>query len=120
MPAPFCAEQFTATKWVSAEEKAKWANAMASWIMRGFPKNGWRKGLYEPLHQMYGHSAHYNQEGFYAEWFSSIHRQFQWLEYVAGGGAFGILGDPAWTWSDVERAMRAWIWGSKLIEQYQR
>lgn len=61
---PFVAEQFTATKWASAEEKARWANAMRSWIQRGFPEKGWRKGLYEHLHNMYCHIAHTNMHGF--------------------------------------------------------
>ncbi|GHP00665.1 hypothetical protein KSF_107120 [Reticulibacter mediterranei] len=119
---PFCANQFTSTAFDSHEEKAKWANAMASWIRRGFPKNGWRKGLYEPLHtNLYGHIAHFDLHGFYAEWFADIHQQLQWLQYAAKGGAFGGgRGDPAYTWSDVERALSAWIRGSGLIERYQQ
>lgn len=118
---PFCAEQFTTTKWDSAQDKAQWANAMASWVQRGFPTNGWRKGLYEALHtHMFGHIAHFNQYGFYEEWFANIHRQLQWLQYVAQGGAFGMAGDPAYTWCDVERAWSAWVRESGLIARYQQ
>src|SRR5436853_622236 len=102
---PFGAEQFTATEWDSAEDKAKWANAMASWIQRGFPQNGWRKSLYHHLQlHMYGHIAHFNMHGFYSEWFANIHLQLQWLQYAARGGAYGMVGDPAHTWCDVELA----------------
>jgi hypothetical protein len=119
--APFCAEQFTATRWDSAQEKAKWANAMASWAERGFPKEGWRKGLYQQLHtHMYGHIAHYDQYGFYCEWFDGIHRQLEWLKYAASSGPFGSVGDPAYCWCDVERAFSVWVRQSGLIEHYQQ
>lgn len=117
---PLLTEQFTATKWATAEEKARWANAMPSWIQRGFPEKGWRQGLYERLHQMYCHSAQYNRYGFYDEWFATVQKQRAWLEYVAKGGAFGGgMGDPAWTWCDVERALSAWIRERDLVTHYQ-
>lgn len=119
---PFHAEQFTATQWDSALDKATWANAMSSWAKRGFTKNGWRENIYHQLHvHMYGHIAHYNQEGFYAAWFADIHRQLGWLQYAVDGGAFaGGLGDPAYTWSDVELALSVWIHESGLIDHYQQ
>jgi hypothetical protein len=118
---PFCAAQFTATHWDSAQDKAKWANAMALWAKRGFPRNGWRKGLYGPLTHMYGHIAHFNQDGFYEVWFADIHCRLRWLQYAARGGAFaGGAGDPAYTWSDVEQALRVWIRNSGLIAHYQQ
>ncbi len=118
--APFCAAQFTATKWASAEEKAKWANTMVSWIQRDFPLNGWTKNLYHHLSNMYGHIAHYNQIGFYGNWFETIHQRLEWLQYIAHKGNFGCLGDPTWTWSDVEQAFSAWVCQSGLIECYQQ
>jgi len=119
---PFCAEQFTATQWDSARDKATWANAMAAWVARGFPVNGWRRGLYDPLHvHLYGHIAHYNQQGFYAEWFGDVHCQLRWLQFAASGGAFvGGVGDPAFTWSDVELAWSTWVRESGLIDHYRQ
>lgn len=116
----FIAEQFTATAYDSAEDKAKWANAMASWILRGFPENGWREGLYYHLYQhMYCHIAHFNRHGFYATWFADIYRQLDWLRYAASGGPMGCLGDPTHTWSDVERAFQSWIRVNRLIASWE-
>ena len=119
---PFCSNQFTTTKYDSAEAKAKWANAMASWVERGFPENGWRKSLYIPLSRhLYGHIAHYNQYGFYAQWFDDIQRQLAWLEYVARGGIYGgVISDPAHTWSDVEQAFSVWVRKSGLLARYRQ
>src|SRR5690348_11919829 len=106
----FIADQFTPTQWATAEQKAQWANAMASWAFRGFNPEGFKRNLYERLRNMYGHIAHFNQGGFYTEWFSDIYRRLEWLEYVARGGAWGkSVGDPAWTWSDAEKAFTAWV-----------
>lgn len=75
---PFRAEQFTPTHWATAEQKAQWANAMALWVLRDFPQNGFTKRLYIPLStHLYGHISHFNREGFSARWFRDIHRQLQ-------------------------------------------
>src|ERR1700676_3664785 len=100
----FSTEQFMATKWDDAEAKTKWANAMAAWVQKGFPEKTFRRGLYEHLSiHMYGYIAHYNKQGFYYEWFQNTRCRLAWLKYAAREGAFGcVMGDPAWTWSDVE------------------
>jgi hypothetical protein len=37
------------------------------------------------------------------------------------GGIFGsTIGNPSYTWSDVEQAFSAWIQESGLLERYQR
>ena len=118
---PFQAEQFTPTKCDTAQDKALWANRMASWVRRGFPPEGWTKGLYTLLRShLYGHIAHYNKEGFYAEWFADIHRQLAWLTFAREGGWLGYVGDPRATWSDVEEALSAWIREQGLVETYQQ
>jgi len=117
---PFCAEQFTATKWATAKEKATWINGMVSFILKGFPEERWREGLYHHLYNMYCHIAHYNRHGFYAEWFATDHERLAWLEYVAKGGAFGGgMGEPTYTWCYVEAALSAWIRDSPFIELYR-
>lgn len=120
---PFQAAQFTPTPYYTAEDKTKWANAMASWVERGFPANGWTKSLYKNLStNMYGHIAHYNQPGFYDTWFSDIHQQLEWLQFAASGGTFGQFPyrDPNYTWCDVERAFKIWIRASGLLAKYEK
>jgi len=117
---PFNVEQFTATKWATAADKAKWANDMASWVSRGFPVSGWRKGLYDRLHvNLYGHIAEFNMGCFYDVWFANSYKQLSWMKYVLQGGHFGIFGDPDCTWSDVERAFQTWLKESGLVEKQQ-
>jgi hypothetical protein len=117
----FSPEQFIPTKYDTAEEKAKWANAMSSWIQEGFPKSGWTSNLYYHLYQhMYNHIAHSNAHGFWCEWFSTLPQQVDWLDYARRGGASGIRsGDPSASWCDVEEAFTTWLRTSGIVEQYR-
>jgi len=117
----FEAEQFTATKFASAEDKAKGLSALVSFIQAGFPESKFTRRVYDVLHlHMFGHIAHYNQAGFYAEWFASPESQLEWLRYAARGGAFGAgMGDPAHTWSDVETVLVEWVRASGLVHRYE-
>lgn len=124
MSKPFSASQFTATQWDSAEAKAKAANDLASFVERGMPEKGWRKGIYHTLYQhLFSHIAHYDQFGFFDTWFRTAEQRAEWAEYVLRGGAFGYAGrsgDPAFTWSDVEAAFIEWFRDSGLPERFER
>ncbi|EQD78106.1 hypothetical protein B1A_02423, partial [mine drainage metagenome] len=76
----FEAERFTATKFDSAEDKAKGLGALVSFIQAGFPESKFTRRVYDVLYlHILGHIAHYNQAGFYAKWFASPELQFKWL-----------------------------------------
>lgn len=115
MKKTFNAEQFTPTQYATAEEKARWANTMVSWIERGFPASGWTKTLYHRLSNMYMHIAHYNQSGFYSVWFIDDDAKARWLEYIQESR---IYGETNYTWSDVEYALQAWIAERNLTSIY--
>lgn len=117
----FEAGRFTATEFDSAEDKAKGLSAVASFIEAGFPERKFTRRVYDVLYlHMFGHFAHYNQAGFYAEWFASPESQLRWLRYVAHGGAYGAgMGDPAYTWSDVETVLVDWVRASGLVHRYE-
>jgi hypothetical protein len=103
----FSADQFVPTKFSSAEDKAKAANRLVRFIERGFPATAWNKPLYNSLYlHLFGHIAHYDAAGFWAEWFSTPERQARWLEYAVESPRYG---DPAFTWVDVETAVAEWI-----------
>ena len=51
--------QFIATQWNSAEDKAKFANALMTFIANEFPRRSFTKSLYQRLSNTFGHIAHY-------------------------------------------------------------
>ena len=46
--------------------------------------------------------------------------KLDFLEITAKGGFYGCCGDPAYTYSDVERVLAHWITDSNLIEKYSK
>src|SRR5512141_1096924 len=104
----FRPEDFTPTKWSSAEEKAKIANKLTRFILGGFQRSGFTKDIYQQLSSMFGHIAHYNINGFYEMWFADVKACKEWVEHSTSNWLSG-MGDPRFTWSDVEKALFQWI-----------
>ena len=120
-PSDYQASQFTPTKWHSAEEKARMTNKFTKFILNGFQQPSFTKEMYKRLSTMFGHIAEYDIQGFYAVWLKDDAACLKWAENVGKGGVLGfIVGDPAWTWSDVEKALQEWIRENRIVEQIQR
>ena len=111
----FNATQFKPTQWESAEQKAKFANQMVRFIEGGFKPTLFPKWFYRRLSSCFGHIAHYDQGGFYATWFTTINKQRDFIENMM---RFPCYGDPTFTYSDVERALQAWVFKNKLKEKF--
>jgi hypothetical protein len=101
---PFLPTQFIATQWSSQDDKAEFGNALLHFIDSGFKQTLFTKKLYQRLSNTYGHIAHYNQGGFWEEWFSTDADQVRFIEHLLRWRCFG---DPEFTFSDVERALQA-------------
>ena len=112
----FGCEDFTPTKWATAEEKAKTANKLTRFILGGFQQASFTKGMYQRLSNMFGHIAHYDINGFYNTWFIDSKSCRDWAEHVTGSWLSGI-GDPKFTWSDVERSLIQWMQDNQIAEQ---
>lgn len=110
----FQAAQFTPTKYDSAADKAKFANHMVRFIEGGFNDSLFPKWFYTKLSMCFGHIAHYNQGGFYGEWFSSTRAR---LDFLMNMVRYPAYGQPEYTYCDVEKALKAWVINSGLIEQ---
>lgn len=106
MPKPFNASQFAATKFNTAEEKAKWANDLMAFVESGFKPSKWTKALYQRLSKCFMHIAHYDMGGFWDVWFSTPHNQWRWITHIMRGPYYG---DPQFTFSDVEKAIASYL-----------
>lgn len=104
----FGVEAFTATQFATAEEKCNAANAIVAFIDSGFVREKFTKRVYDALClHLFGHIAHYNLHGFYAEWFASPELQQQWLTHVKNWNL--DRSNATFTWCDVERAVKNWV-----------
>lgn len=103
----FSPAMFVPTKFDTVETKAQAANDLVAFIRGGFQEKAFTPALYKHLSlHLFGHIAHYNRDGFYAEWFSTPAQRLEWIDYVIERPVYG---DPQYTWSDVERAFKRWI-----------
>ena len=108
----FAAADFVPTQWDSAEQKAKFANALMRFVADDFPRSKFHESFYRRLSNTFGHIAHYDSAGFYEHFFLRAKDKLEFLEQCAEWPCFG---DPAYTYSDVERAVSARLRKSQII-----
>ena len=103
----FNAGQFSPTEFYTAEDKAKFANQLANFILQGCPRSKFQKQLYLHVSTHFnGHIAHYNLEGFYTAWFDTSEKIGRFVKRIEEHSA---CGQPAYTFCDVEKAMKTWL-----------
>lgn len=102
----FTASQFTATKWDSAEDKAKFANHFIRFLESGFKRELFTHDFYRRLSLCFGHIAHYDINGFYETFFAD---PSDWKIFIDVTLQHPCYGDPGFTCSDVERAIQAYL-----------
>lgn len=103
---------FVATEWDRPEEKMKCYKWLKKFMLAGCPKTVWRKGAYHWLYRhLFGHIAHYDMYGFWGTWFERERDCHKWADSVANRACYG---DPEYTWSDVEVAIRNWLLDGNL------
>ena len=112
----FTAAEFTATQWDSADDKAKFANALMKFIANEFPRPNFTKSLYRRLSNTFGHIANYNIDGFYGVFFERDADKVAFLEQTLSWPHFG---DPTFTFSDVERAVKRRLRAANVIDIFR-
>ena len=113
----FSATEFTATQFSTAADKAKFANHFIRFVESGFKDTLFPNWFYTRLSMTFGHIAHFNREGFYAVQCSTTHSRLAFLRQTLDFPRW-MGGDPAHTFSDVERALAAWVHERQLVDYY--
>lgn len=113
---PFLPSEFTATQWSTQQDKADFGNTLLHFIDSGFKQTLFTKKFYNRLSMTYGHIAHFNHAGFWEEWFSSDADCVRFIEHLL---AWPCYGDPTFTFSDVERALKAEIRRRNYLDRYR-
>ena len=112
----FQPDEFTATQWDGAEVKAKFANDLCRFMAADFKETLFSKDLYRRLSMCWGHIAHYDRNGFFSEFFRDLRGKVDFLDQTL---AWRCFGDPAYTFSDVERAVNARLRSCNLLAAYR-
>ena len=109
-------DQFVATKWSAAEDKAKFANSLMKFIANEFPPPAFSKALYQRLSNTFGHIAHYNRDQFYSVFFERDADKVLFLDQTLRWPCYG---DPTYTFCDVERAVQRRLSSANVIEVFR-
>ena len=114
----FTPDQFTPTQWEGADKKAVFARQFIKFVRSDFSRSHFPKTFYQRLSMTFGHIAHYNQNGFFDEFFVTTEGKVRFLQQTLQHPCYG---DPTFTYSDVERALQVWLReGSVLSKLEQR
>ncbi len=112
----FSAEEFTPTEFSTAQDKAAFGNHFFRFIESDWKQTIFTKTFYYRLSNCFGHIAHYDLHGFYGTWFADDALRLSFLRHTL---RFGCYGDPTYTFSDVERAIKAELGRRPLVAQYE-
>jgi hypothetical protein len=97
---------YTATEWDSVEDKEKFAKHFKRFVQSDFKRGLFYRWFYNRLHMTFGFIAHYNLDGFYTTYFEDAEGKNEFLRLCR---AHPCYGDPAFTYSDVERDLQNWL-----------
>jgi hypothetical protein len=99
-----------------ADRKAKFARQFIKLVQSDFAKSQFGNAFYARLSLTFGHIAHYNLHGFYAEFFTTTQDKVRFLRHTLHHQS---VGDPAFTYSDVEAAIQRWLQQNRVLENYE-
>lgn len=112
----FNTEQFTPTQWDTAADKAWFARQFVKFVKNGFEQRHFTDRFYRRLSNTFSHIAHYDRGGFWQEFFTTTADKVRFLEATLRHPCYG---DPAWTYSDVERAIQGRLKEEGILAKWQ-
>jgi hypothetical protein len=113
----FNPSQFTPTQWDTAKDKAAFAKQFVRLVQSDFAAQHFTDKFYRRLSNTFANIAHYNRAGFWETFFTTTADKLRFLEQTLSHPCYG---DPAWTYSDVERALQAWLRADGTLERYRQ
>ena len=113
---PFLPEDFLPTKFSSADDKAAFGNALLHFLEMNCKRELFTNSLYDRLSSCYGHIAHCDRETFYETWFDTDQNRLRFIRHTLRGRCWP---NPAFTFSDVERAVQREIESRGYLARYE-
>ena len=110
------AADFTPMKFTPADTKAWFANHFLRFVSSDFPKHHFTLRFYRQVMHTFGHIAHYDAAGYWAEFFTSTTGKIEFIEQAVH---YPCYGDPTHTFSDVEREIGRRLRQVRLLDLYR-
>ncbi|MBB3175250.1 hypothetical protein FHR90_003104 [Endobacter medicaginis] len=109
-------DAFVPTRFSTAADKAKFGNDLLAFISEGFPKSRFTRVFYRELIGHFGFIAHYDENTFWAFYFTSTDGRIDFLREIADWPCWGAYEH---TYRDVEEIVRRRVREARLIEAYR-
>ena len=113
----FTDTEFTPTKWDDGQTKASFARQFVKFVESDFDQRLFSQAFYRRLSMTFGHIAHFNRQGFFETFFTMTADKVSFLRMTLAHPCFG---DPAFTYSDVERALQRWLRESGTLAKHEQ
>jgi hypothetical protein len=113
----FTPDKFTPTKWEGADKKAKFARQFIKFVQSDFANSHFSNTFYLRLALCFGHIVHFNRHGFFETFFTTTDGKVRFLRMTL---AHPCWSDPAFTYSDVERALQIWLREGAVLSKYEQ
>jgi hypothetical protein len=110
------AADFTPMKFTPADTKAWFANHFLRFVSSDFSKHHFTLRFYRQVMHTFGHIAHYDAAGYWAEFFTNNTGKIEFIEQAVHHPCYG---DPTHTFSDVEREIARRLRQAKLLDLYR-
>ena len=107
--------KFKPTAFDTAEQKTKFYLQFIKFVENGMRYQDFKKWFYERLSNCFGHIAHYNQGGFWDEWFTDPASR---CRFIMNAMTWCCAGSPAHTYCDVEYALQQWLQFNHVLDRY--
>jgi len=108
----FTATQFTPTRFTDGEAKARFAQHFARFLANDMAEHLLTQAFYRRLSNTFGHIAHYSRHGFLDHYFRTPAGKRRFLIDTMD---WRPVGDPAWTFVDIEITLQQRIRTSGLL-----
>lgn len=95
-----------------AKEKMRFANQFCKFVMGGFQTIDFQNWFYIRLSMTFGHVANYNLNSFYNQFFLDARSKVGFIRQIVN---YECYGDPAYTYSDVEKIIQKWLDDEKIL-----
>lgn len=112
----FTADKFAPTKWEKAEAKVRFARQFIRFVKSDFDQRQFPHWFYTRLALTFSNIAHYNQAGFFEEFFLTTEGRVRFLKQTLRHPCWG---DPTFTYSDVEKALQSWLVQNDSLGKYE-
>jgi len=112
----FTPDRFAPTKWDTAEKKAAFAKQFINFVHSDFAQSKFPKAFYLRLSVSFHNIAHFNQHGFFEEFFTTTEDKVRFLRQTLMAPCYG---DAAFTYCDVERALQSWLRENDVLAHYE-